>query len=228
MVVSSCLAFPPLTSASDVGCPAQALEFTPQTLARPALSAYEHHRRPDLRHDGRAVVDVAGRGDGGPDTRLDRPRDFDDALAAGDGRLHPIARTNLGRRLRRRSVHDDVAALAQQCRSRAGLHEAHRAQPSIDTRLVGSAGIRHAYKDGTRREGIAAVTARSPAWRASFPLDRQCTAPSRRRGTFAPAIGPTLFVAEAARARTTGGPESAPVGPIGQNSPSTQRPAART
>ena len=99
--------------------------------------------RPGLAHDGRAVVHVAGRGNCSPDTRLDRPHDLDDSLAIGDERLHPITRANLRRWLRRRSVDEDVAALAQLGRERAGLHEAHRAQPAIDPRLVGSEGIGH-------------------------------------------------------------------------------------
>jgi hypothetical protein len=45
------------------------------------------------------VIHVAGLGDGGPDTRLDRPHDLDDALSVGDERLHPITRANLRRRL---------------------------------------------------------------------------------------------------------------------------------
>ena len=117
-----------------------------QALARPALPTDEHDRWPGLRHDRRAVVHVAGRGDDGPDTRLDRPHDLDDAPAIGDERLHPIARANLRRRLRRRSIHVDVAALAQPGRERAGLHEAHGAQPAIDTRLDGGRGISHASR----------------------------------------------------------------------------------
>ena len=96
------------------------------------------------------MVHKAGRGDGGTDTRLDRPDDFDDAPAIGDERFNPIARTYLRRRLRGRSIHEDVAAAAQPRRKRAGLHKAHRAQPAIDTCLVGSTGISHALKDGTR------------------------------------------------------------------------------
>jgi hypothetical protein len=37
-----------------------------------------------------------------------------------------------------------VAALAQPGREWAGFHEAHRAQPAIDARGVGSDGISHA------------------------------------------------------------------------------------
>ena len=98
-------------------------------------------------HDRRAVVHVAGRGGGGSDPRLDRPHDLDDALAIGDEGLHPIAGANLRRRLRRRPVHEDVAALAQPRRERAGLHEAHRAQPAVDARLVGGAVFGHALLD---------------------------------------------------------------------------------
>ncbi len=130
---------------SAVGGPAQALELAPETLAGPAPSTHGHDRWPGIRHDGRAVVHVAGRGDGGSHTRLDRPHDLDDALATRDESLHPIAWANLRRRLRRRSVHEDVGALAQPRRQRAGLHKAHRAQPAIDTRLVGSEGISHAF-----------------------------------------------------------------------------------
>src|SRR5688500_11265713 len=69
---------------------AQALEFAPETLARSALSANQRHPLPpDLRDDRRTVVHVAGHGDGGPDARLDRPDDLDDALAIGDERLDP-------------------------------------------------------------------------------------------------------------------------------------------
>ena len=56
------------TAGSGVGGPSQSLEFAPQALARPARPTHELHRWPGLRHDGRAVVHVAGRGDGGPDT----------------------------------------------------------------------------------------------------------------------------------------------------------------
>jgi hypothetical protein len=161
---------------SGVGSPAQALELAPQALARPALPTYEHHPWPGHRHDGRAVVHVAGRGDGGPNTRLDRERDLDDALAIGDERLHPITCTNLRRRLRRRSIHEDVAAVAQPGRERAGLHETHGAQPAIDTRLVSSEGLRHASKDGTPRKRVAAVTCRRPLG----PGRRMCRAIDRR------------------------------------------------
>ena len=129
---------------SAFGSPAQALQLAPQALARPALPSDERDRWPGLPNDGWAVVHVAGRGDGGPDTRLDRPQDLDDALAIGDERLDPITRSNLRRRLRRRSIHEDVATVAQPGRERAGLHEAHRAQPAIDPRLVGGEGISHA------------------------------------------------------------------------------------
>ena len=109
-----------------VGGPAQALELAPETLAGPALPAHGRDPWPGLLHDRRAVVDVAGRGNGSPDARLDRPQDLDDALAIRDEGLHPIAGTNLRRWLCRRSVHQDVAALAQPGRERACLHEAHR------------------------------------------------------------------------------------------------------
>jgi len=138
---------------------AQPLQLAPQALAWPTLATCDLDHWPGLRHDRRAVVHVAGRGDGGPDTRLDRPCDLDDPLAIGDERLDPIARANLRRRLRRRSIHEDVAALAQPGRQRAGLDEAHRAQPAIDTRLVGSERIGHASKDGTACEGVGTVTA---------------------------------------------------------------------
>jgi hypothetical protein len=36
-----------------------------------------------------------------------------------------------------------VATVAQPGRKRAGLHETHRAQPAIDTRLVGGGGSSH-------------------------------------------------------------------------------------
>src|SRR6187549_4308755 len=115
----------PRASRSAAASPAQALELAAQALARSALSTYEGDPRRDLWHDGRAVVHVAGRRNGGPDARLDWQHDLDDALALGDERLHPIARPNLRRRLRRRSIHDDMAGLAQPCRERTGLHEAH-------------------------------------------------------------------------------------------------------
>ena len=53
----------------------------------------------------------------------------------------------------------DVAALAQPCRERASLHEAHRAQPAVDARLVGGGGISHAIYDPTGRGSVAAPTA---------------------------------------------------------------------
>ena len=139
---------------SGVGSPAQALQLTPQTLARPSLAPYERDAWPGLPHDGRAVVHVAGRGDDGSDTRLDRLQDLDDALAIGDERLHPITCTYLRRRLRRRSIHENVAALAQPCREGARLHEAHSAQPAIDTDLVDGGVIGHAFKDGTARGAV--------------------------------------------------------------------------
>ncbi len=105
------------SAGSGVRAPAHALELAPEALARPALPPYEHDHWPNPRHDRRAVVHKAGRGDGGPDTRLDRPHDLDDALAIGDERFNPIARTYLRRRLRRRSIHEDVAALAQRVAS---------------------------------------------------------------------------------------------------------------
>ncbi len=123
---------------------AQAFQLASQALARSALASDERHPWPGLRHDRRAVVDVAGRCDGGPDTRLDRPDDLDDALSIGNQRVDPITRSHLCRRLCRRSVHEDVAAVAQPGRERAGLHEAHRAQPAIDARLVGGERISHA------------------------------------------------------------------------------------
>ena len=75
---------------------AQALELAPETLAGPALPADWHHPRLGLRHDRRAVVQVASRGGGGPDPRLDRSHDLDDALAIRDERLHPMTCANLG------------------------------------------------------------------------------------------------------------------------------------
>ena len=129
---------------SGVRCPAQALQLAPQALARPALPSNAPDRWPGLRHDGRAVVHVAGRGDGSPDTRFDRLDDLDDALTIGDQRVNPITCTYLRRRLCRRSIHEDVATVAQLGRERAGLHETHRTQPAIDTRLVGCAGSSHA------------------------------------------------------------------------------------
>ena len=129
---------------SLVRSPTQALKLAPQALARTALASDERHPWPGLPHDGRAVVHIARRGDGGTDTRLDRPHDLDDALAIGDERLHSIASSDLRRRLCRRSVHEDVTTVAQPGRERAGLHEAHRAQPAIDSRLVGGERISHA------------------------------------------------------------------------------------
>ncbi len=79
------------------------------------------------------------------DTRLDRPNDFDDSLAIVDERFHPITHAYLRRRLCRRSIHEDVAALAQPGRERASLHEADCAQPAIDTRRIGGEGIGHAF-----------------------------------------------------------------------------------
>ena len=188
----------PDRGAQASGAPAQALELAPQALARPALPPDERDHWPGLRHDRRAVVHVAGRGDGGADTRLDRPHDLDDALAIGDERLHPIARANLRRRLRRRSIHEDVAALAQPGRKRAGLHEAHRAQPAIDTRLVGGEGIGHAFQDGTRdvveasglgplesqtTDDPSTVTARVESASIRRTVTRQVIVSGRRRST---------------------------------------------
>jgi len=102
---------------------------------------------PGLRHDRRAVVDVTGRCDKGSDTRLDGPHDpRRRALRSAMRASTPIACANLRRRLGRRSIHEDVAALAQSRARRAGLHEAHRAQPAIDARLVdrvGSSAFQH-------------------------------------------------------------------------------------
>src|SRR6476660_7759064 len=72
---------------SGVCRPIQALELAAETLAWPALPADRHDRRPCLAHDRRAVVHVARRGDGGSDTRLDGPHDFDDAVAVRDAGL---------------------------------------------------------------------------------------------------------------------------------------------
>jgi hypothetical protein len=133
------------SAGSGVRAPADPLELAPEALARPALPPYEPDQWPSPRHDRRAVVHKAGRGDGGTDTRLDRPDDFDDALAIGDERFNPIARTYLRRRLRRRSIHEDVSTVAQPGRKRAGPHEAHRTQPAIHTRRIGGEGIGHAF-----------------------------------------------------------------------------------
>ena len=138
---------------------AQAVELAPETLAGPALPADALYPRPGPRHDRRAVVHVAGRGGGSPDPRLDRSRDLDDAVSIRDEGLHSITSANLGRRLRRQPVHENVAALAQLRRERAGLDEAHCAQPAVDARLVGSGGIGHAIYDPTGQGGIAAPTA---------------------------------------------------------------------
>jgi hypothetical protein len=138
---------------SDVAGPAQAFQLAPETLAGSALPADGPHSRRGRSHDRRAVVHVAGGGGRGPDPRFDWPHDLDDTLAIRNAGLHPITCANLGRRLRRRSVHEDVAALAQPRRERASLHQAHRAKPAIDSRLVRSAGIRHGIHDPTGREG---------------------------------------------------------------------------
>ncbi len=130
---------------SGVRSPAQALQLAPQALARTTLPSNEREPWPGLPHDGRAVVHVAGRGYGGPDTRLDRPQDLDDALTIGDEGLYPITSSYLRRRLCRRSIHEDVATVTQPGRERAGLHEAHRAQPAIDARLVGGEGLSHKF-----------------------------------------------------------------------------------
>ena len=70
-------------------------------------------------------------------------KDLDAALAICDERLDPIPGADFRRRLCRRSIHQDVAAVAQPGRERAGLDEAHRAQPAIDTRVIGCDGISH-------------------------------------------------------------------------------------
>jgi hypothetical protein len=167
---------------SGVAGPAQALELAPEALARPALPADDLDRRSLVPNDRRAVVQIAGRGDRGSDTRLDRPDDLDDALAVGDACLDPIACPNLGRRLRGRSVDQDVAALAQLRRERPGLHQAHRAQPAIDSRFVRSTEVSHASKDRTDRGGISALclrSRRSTGWRRPLRL-RPCAFPLAR------------------------------------------------
>ena len=119
-----------------------------------------HEHWPSPRHDRRAVVHVAGRGDGGPDTRLDRPHDLDDALAIGDERLNPIARTYLRRRLRRRTVHEDVAGLAHRVAS-GRVFTRRTAHSQRSTRVASGArgsvtrpgwhgGDRHAADDRSR------------------------------------------------------------------------------
>src|SRR3954447_561610 len=128
---------------SGVGPAAQAFQFSPQSLARAALSSDEHDPSARLRDDGRAVVDVAGAGNDGADAGLDRPQDLDDAPAIADQRLHPIAGANLRRGFRARSIHDDVAALARSARERPRLYEAHRAKPAIDAGLVGPDRLGH-------------------------------------------------------------------------------------
>ena len=131
--------------------PPQAIELAALPLAGPPLPADDRDRRVGLLHHGRAVVHVAGSGNGGSDARFDRPHDLHDAPAVGDERLDAVARANLGGRLCRQSLDLDVAGLAQLGRERAGLHEPHCAQPAIDSGLVGSEGISHAVKDGTAR-----------------------------------------------------------------------------
>src|SRR4051794_12805627 len=141
---------------SAVSGPTEALELAPQPLAGTALPADERHARSRLGDDGRAVVHITGCGHCRADPRLDRPHDLDDPLPIRDERLHAITGANLRRRLRRESIHDDVAALAQPRRERPGLDEADRAQPAIDTGRVGGGGIGHAFKHGTpRRQGGA-------------------------------------------------------------------------
>src|SRR4029079_15796402 len=56
---------------SGVGRSAQALPLAPQAFARAALPSYQSEPWPGLAHHGWAVVHVAGRGDVGPDPRLD-------------------------------------------------------------------------------------------------------------------------------------------------------------
>jgi hypothetical protein len=131
---------------SGVGSPAQALELAPKTLAGPALAPDSHDPRSDFPHGRRrAAVHVARCGDGSSNTRLDRPHDLHTTLAIRDPRLHPIACANPRRRLGRRSIDTDVTALAQSRRKRAGLHEAHRAQPAIDACLRRGTRISHAF-----------------------------------------------------------------------------------
>ena len=130
--------------ASGVGRPAQALELAPEPLARPALTPDSHDPRSHLGDDGRrAVVLIACRGDGCPDTQLDRVHDLHDTLPIGDQGLDPVAGANLRRRLGRRPIHADVTALAQSRRKRAGLYQAHRTKPAIDARLGGCARVSH-------------------------------------------------------------------------------------
>ena len=83
------------------------------------------------------VVHVARGGGRRADACFDRPHDLDDPLTFGDKRMHHVARTNLRRRLGRVAVDTDVATLAQLGRNGPGLDEANRAQPAIDSGVVG-------------------------------------------------------------------------------------------
>src|SRR5439155_21277309 len=94
--------------------PTHSLQLAAKAFARSALAADHLDARrqlDDLR--GRRVVDVAGRGNRRADAILDWPNDLNDALARGNHRVHPVACTNLGRRLCRISVDADVATIAE-------------------------------------------------------------------------------------------------------------------
>ena len=85
----------------------------------------------------RAGVDIARSGGWGPDARLDRLDDLHDLLTFGDQGMHDIAGANLRRGLGRVAVDADVPAFAQLGRHRPGLDEANRAQPAINSCVVG-------------------------------------------------------------------------------------------
>ena len=156
---------------SGVGSPAKALELAPKTLAGPALAPDGHDPRSNFSHDRRrAVVHVARCGDGSSDTRLDRSHDLHNTLAICDQRLYPIACANPRRRLCRRPIDTDVTALAQSRRKRAGLHQAHRAEPAIDACLRRGTGISHVSR--VARNGPTGAGLRSLSATARAKIDR--------------------------------------------------------
>ena len=118
--------------------PPHPIELAAKALARPALATDRLDAGCDLSDDRRwAVVDVArGRGRRA-DARFDRPHDFDDPLTFGDQGMHDVAGANLCRWLCRVAVDADVPAFAQLGRDGPSLDEAHRAQPAIDSCVVG-------------------------------------------------------------------------------------------
>jgi hypothetical protein len=118
--------------------PPHPFELAAETLARPTFPTDRLDAGGDLSDDRWwAVVDIARGGDGRPDARFDRPHDLDDPLAFGDERVHHVAGPDLRRWLCGVAVDEDVPAIAQLRRHRPRLDEAYRAEPAINSRVVG-------------------------------------------------------------------------------------------